>query len=478
MSKKKDLPNILLIMTDQQRYDILSACGGGTCKTPALEKLAEEGVNFSNAYSVCSLCSPARASIFTGRFPHNHGMWNNCDMFFVTKEELPSSEVLLNKYLEDIGYNCGYVGKWHIDAKKSALDHGFEGYSLPGYGKRFISDDYLDYLKSKGLTEPEFKATVNVENKAIAGYLDGETEATVEYFQAEKTIELMNKYSQMQKPFFLTLQFWGPHEVSMPTKEFAEMYPPENIKLWENYYDDLKDKPIQYRRHRDELECWYYGASKLGPEKWKEVTSMYYAYNTLIDSQVMRVLNEIDRLGIGSDLVIIYTTDHGSYSGARGGIFDKGVAMFEDIYHIPFIVRWPGVIKPGKSTQLISNMDVFSTVLDIAGIKPENNIDSRSLVPILKNPNAPWPEDLMCENHGVYYLHSQRMIRWKNFKYIFTPYDTDELYDLENDPNEMKNLINDKKLKDVKRELQSRMLKWGRNSNDPFTKVMEGYFRF
>ncbi len=339
-------------MTDQQRYDILSACGG-TCKVPALERLAKGGVNFTNAYSVCSLCSPARASIFTGRFPHNHGMWNNCDMFFVAREELPSSEVLLSKYLIEKGYNCGYVGKWHIGKHTSALDHGFEGYSLHGYGNRLNSEAYLNYLNKKGLTKPEFRTTVNVEeNRPIAGYLKGKIEATVEYFQAEKTIKLLNKYSRMKKPFFLTLQFWGPHEISMPTKEFVEMYPPESIKLWKNYYDDLKDKPIQYKRHRDNLECWYYGASKLGPEKWKEVIAMYYAYNTLIDSQVMRVLNEIDRLGIGSDLMVIYTTDHGSYSGARGGLFDKGVAMFEDIYHIPFIVTWPGLIMTGKSYQL------------------------------------------------------------------------------------------------------------------------------
>lgn len=464
-------------MTDQQRYDYLSV-HGGKCSTIALERLAREGVTFTNAYSVCSLCTPARASIFTGKYPHKHGLWNNCDMFSVVREDLPEREVVVSRPLTAVGYACGFSGKWHIDKHFSALDRGFEGYSLPGYGNPWSDDTYVCYLAERGIKIPKPIPVVEVENCTMAYMLDCETEATVEYFQTDVAIDLMRKYAQSEQPFFLTVQYWGPHEHSRPTRKYADMYPASETPLVDTYEDDLGNRPRQYRRHRDEFECWYYGASRLGPDGWREVTSKYYAYTTMIDDQVSRVLSELDRLGIADNTVVIYTTDHGNFCGARGGLYDKGVAMFEDTYHIPFLIRWPGVVTPGtRSSNLVSNMDVFSTILEIAGAKVPEGIDSRSIVSILRDEQTPWPDDLMCWSSGVYYLHSQRMLRWQQYKYVFTPYDIDELYDLENDPLETKNLIENPTLAEIKIEMRKRLIRNARQTSDPLAKVMEGYFR-
>ncbi len=471
-------PNILLIMTDQQRYDYLSV-NGGQCPAPALERLAAEGAAFDNAYSVCSLCTPARASVLTGKYPHKHGLFNNCDMFSVVRERLPEDQTLINAPLAGAGYTCGYAGKWHIDRDLSALDHGFEGYSLPGYGNPWHDPTYRDHLAACGLTPPELIPVIEVENRPMTFVLDGPTEATVEHFQTDLAIDLLRKYAEDDgRPFFLTVQYWGPHEPARPTKEYADRFPPEDTPLVPSFEDTLEGRPEQYRRHRDEFECWYYGVSRLSRDAWRKATAMYYAYSAMIDDQVSRVLAELDALGLADDTLVLYTTDHGNLCGARGGLYDKGVAMFEDTYHIPLLARWPGVIAPGaRHGQLVSNMDVFATILDVAGARVPDDVDSRSMAPILRDPSAAWPDDLMSWSSGVYYLHSQRMLRWDRYKYVFTPYAIDELYDLEADPVETENRIDDPSLADVRTEMRKRLIANATRAADPLAEVMQGYFR-
>ncbi len=470
--------NILLIMTDQQRYDILSACGGGACRVPALEKLAGEGISFDNAYSVCAVCTPARASVFTGRFPHKHGMTRNCDMFHPPREDLPDSEILLNHYLAEKKYNCGYVGKWHIDKTKSALDHGFEGFSLPGYGDSYgnSTQAYLDWLEAKGMSSPRFIPTVMVGENGFAGYLDAPLEATYDYFLAEKAIDMLRKYAEYPAPFFLTLQFWGPHEICRPVKSYLDIYPPEDIPMPGNFSDSLEDKPYVYKQYRDVLEFRYPGLSKLSESDWRRINASYYAYNSMIDHLTGKVLDELKRLESDKNTTVIFTSDHGSYCAAHGGFIDKSIGMFEDIYKIPFIVRAPGN-NPGRRSQMISNMDVFSTVLGQAGIELPENVDSRDVSPLLENDAAAWDDAIFCQSHGVHFPYAQRMLRWKDFKYVFTPTDVDELYDLKKDPDETKNLIEDIEYGEIKRILRSKMLVCAEKSSDPIQNIMEPYFK-
>lgn len=477
MHPQNPKPNVLLIVTDQQRYDYLSV-HGGACRTPALERLAAEGVRFDNAYSVCSLCTPARASMLTGQYPHKHGLFNNCDMFSLVRERLPEDAVLLNDLLAQAGYACGYSGKWHIDRDLSALDRGFEGFSLPGYGNPWGDKAYLQYLADNGLKLPVPIPVVPVGGTPMAFVLEGEPEATVEHFQTNIALDLMRTYAEAERPFFLTVQYWGPHEQVRPVRQYADLYPGSRTPLVPAFDDTLEGRPRQYRRHRDEFECWYHGSSKLTPDQWREVTAKYYAYTAQIDDQVARVLAELDRLDLADNTLVLFTTDHGNLCGSRGGLFDKGVAMFEDTYHIPFLVRWPGVAKPGtRCASLISNMDIFSTLLDAAGLAVPAGVDSRSLLPLFDDAQAAWREELMSWSSGVYYLHSQRMLRWQHYKYVFTPYDIDELYDLQSDPEERRNRIDDPILAGVRTELRGRLIRCAERAGDPLANVMRGFFR-
>ncbi|NOY10142.1 MAG: sulfatase-like hydrolase/transferase [Spirochaetes bacterium] len=478
-------PNFLLIMTDQQRFDMLHACNGGACSSPGLDELAGTGVNFTNAHTVCALCSPARASVFTGMYPHKHEMMNNCDMFSIIRNNFTHPEMFLYPLLEGNGYKLGYFGKWHIDSDISAIDRGFQGISVPGYGldpgadygfKTRPVNEYDNYIKEKGFKLPEFHPTVTTDQDLVmAGYIDDPVEASVPYFLTDKAIDFMRSQTLSQSPFFITLQFWGPHEISKPTYSFFKRYSSDKIPLWGNYTDDLKNRPYQYLRQRDEFECWYHGCSRLGPEKWKEVITSYYAHSTMIDYEILRILNELTKLGIDENTVVLFTSDHGNYSGARGGLFDKGVAMFEDIYHIPLFIRWPKVTTSRIQKQLVTNMDIMPTIIEMAGIDIPDGLHGQSLVPLLKDEKLKGREDFMAQNHGTYYLHSQRMLLWEHYKYVFTPYDIDEMYNLKEDPQELRNLLPELEGSKVVRELRNRLYRTSKLYDDPLSKVIKGY---
>ncbi|MEX2445610.1 MAG: sulfatase-like hydrolase/transferase [Alkalispirochaeta sp.] len=478
-------PNFLLIVTDQQRYDMLNATVGGPCRSPGLDELARTGVTFTNARTPCALCTPARASLFTGLYPHNHGLLNNCDMFSAVHRNMPRRNNFLHPRLAAEGYSLGYFGKWHVDSDYTPLDEGFEGVSVPAYGldaspgygfRTYPMPAYDEHLRRRGLVQPEFHATVKTDaGKTLAGYIDDPVEASVPFFLSEEAISFMRERSHGDAPFFATVQFWGPHEVAKPSKSYLEQYDLKDVPIWANYDDDLTDRPTQYVRHRDDFECWYYGASELGPERWREATRAYFAYSTMIDDQILRLIQELEELGIADNTVVLYASDHGNYSGARGGLFDKGVGMFEDIYRVPMFVRWPGVTVPGRQDQLVSIMDLMPTVLDIAGASLPEQLDGQSLVPILQDPESAGREEFVAEDHGTYYLHSQRMIVHNGYKYVFTPYGTDELYNLDEDPQEMENLVNRAEEEPVLKELRRRIIAKTRESNDPLSAVIEGF---
>lgn len=472
-------------MTDQQRWDMLHATAGGPCESPGLDRLAGRGVSFTNAHTVCALCTPARASIFTGVYPHTHGLINNCDMFSLVHRNLPHREMFLHPLLAKQGYSLGYFGKWHIDSDFTPMDEGFEGVSVPAYGLSPAPGydfgptpmrGYEEHLRKRGLKVPAFHPTVTTDRGIVAaGYIDDPVEATVPYFLTEKTIEFVRREAKAGKPFFATLQFWGPHEISKPTRFYLDRYSPESIPLWGSYGDDLAGRPYQYLRHRDEFECWYHGVSRLGEAGWRRAIASYFAHSTMIDVQIARLLDELASLGIEENTVIAYCSDHGNYSGARGGLFDKGVAMFEDIYHIPMFFSWPGVTSARTQDQLVSHIDIMPTFLEIAGATLPKNLHGQSLVPILQDPGSAGRDAFIAENHGTYYLHDQRMVVSGGYKYVFTPYDRDELYDLKGDPYELHNLIDDAGLRETRARLRRRLFELASSNGDPLAQVVKGY---
>jgi len=459
-------PNILYIMTDQQRYDSLGSVGQTICRTPHLDRLSSEGIRFDNAYSICALCSPARTSMLTGQYPHHHRMWNNNDMMQWAVRDLPDDVRLISQDLVDEGYNCGYSGKWHCGENKVPTTYGFQGMDVPNYGNPYSTDEYAEYIRKRGLQRPQ---RVNPEHPWAGGKLSGPPEAGAPYFVAEFALDLMRRFSEERdrtgKPFMLFVSFWGPHHPCFIPEPYASMYDPARVELWENLHEELSGKPAIHSRF---TPSFYPEAPKLSDDTWRQLIAWYWGFCTYVDDQIGRLLDALDAMGRKEDTAVLFSTDHGDTTGSHGGMWDKGPFMYEETYHIPLIARVPGMTKPESTCDhLVSNMDLATTVLDLAGLAIPDSHDGRSLVPLFEDPGAEWRDDLMCEFHGHRFLYSQRMVRWDRYKYVFNAPDWDELYDLERDPWEMTNLINDPAYQATVREGRRRLLQWIDDSDDP-----------
>jgi len=463
---RKAQHNIVFILTDQHRYDILGANGSDICRSPSLDRLAARGVRFTQAYSICGLCSPARASIYTGVLPHRHGIIRNTESMqkdIAIPPEIPS----LAERLKEEGYRSCFIGKWHAGARVPA-DCGFEGTGEPGYGSVQDHPDYVDYLAENGLERPEVQP-LGVgwgHNLCLAGKSSGPLEATVPYYLAERAIKHLEAAQARGEPFLLALNVWGPHAPYLPCEPYASMYDWKSISPWGNFRDDFKNKPPIYRRYRDA----FIGEGN-SPRTWEECArwaALYFGFATQIDAQIGRVLEALEPLGLGDNTAVLFSTDHGDLTGAHGGMHDKGGILCQEVYHVPLIGYLPGSpAQPCVSDVYCSNLDIPATILDIAGCAVPENLDSRSLLPILQGVTpADWPDYVVAEFFGAHYAYEARMVVHKGFKYIYHPGEFDELYDLESDPWEMTNLVHSEAHRLILRRCRERLLSWSRASGD------------
>lgn len=475
--------NILYIMTDQQRYDSLSLAKQSICKTPNLDRLAARGTNFSNAYTVCALCTPARASMLTGLYPHKHKLMINQDHQHPVPDEFPDHIRIISNDLKDAGYNCGYAGKWHCGTSKVPSNYGFEGMDVPGYGSPQKNRYMAEYLEKNNLEQPEILECIpesaRTDNKLTgkSGTFSGKAQACEPYFIADFSIDLIKKYAreykENDKPFMMFTSFWGPHHPCFVPEPYASMYNPDDIKLWDTFHDDLKNKPRAQQIFRESI---YPGGKNLDEQTWKKIIAKYWGFCTFVDEQIGRIIDELEKLGIDDSTAILFSTDHGDTCGCHGQLWDKGPFMYEDTYHIPLIAYVPGIKNKGVDcNKFVLNMDLATTALDIAGIAPQSPHDGRSLLPLIKNHNAEWEDDVMSEFHGHRFMYTQRMLRWENYKYVFNAADFDELYDLKNDPNEMVNLITDPAYKNIAEKGRKRLLAWIKKTDDVFDICAEDF---
>jgi arylsulfatase A-like enzyme len=502
MTKEYKRPNILLILTDQQRLSTMSSYGDTPCITPNLDKLAEQSIRFETAYTSCPLCSPARASIMTGLFPHNHGITANVANIGCSVHELPDSETLLSRMLQQAGYICGYTGKWHLgtsgeegyvcgrtrkaadgslihvystnDQKVSLpKDVGFVGQNFPGHGgggHRY--QEYREYLVRNG-----YSYTIRKPEKEYpqwCGVFDGPLEATIPYFLIEHTISLADRFTESEdtQPFFIWHNFWGPHEPYYPTAEYYEFYREVEIPEWPNYR--WPSREIE-GPHQEKIHQGGYG---MRWKDWAEYVKYYYAFMTMIDGQIGRLLRHLEGKGVLENTLVIFTADHGETAGSHGGLFDKGFHHFEEIQRIPFLVRFPDGYRAGDVVkEFISLTDLYPTILDAAGAKVDaEDIDGRSLMPLMHGFHEKWREEVAVEFNGLGgVVQTLRTIRWRNFKYGFSAGSEEQLYDLEKDPYEMKNTAVDPEYQEILAEMRSRMLAWMEKTFDPAEKSFKRF---
>jgi len=474
---RQSYPNILWIGVDQMRADSLS---NPVCQTPNLDRLARESVSFSRAYSPSSLCTPARASMFTGLYAFKHGMGTNCDMYHALARELPHPEQLLHTSLQHLGYRCGYTGKWHVGTRLGPGDYGFEGMSVPGYGDLRKEPEFHQYLAENNLTYGPIKDPIYANHQQqtlIAGKWNGPLESTPTYYLTNATLDLLDEFARTHKeegrPFFLTCQFWGPHGPYLPSLEYVGRHDRAAIPEWSNWQDDYTGKPRRLARFTQS----FFRKLPATWADWQEVVGLAYDFTTLVDEQIGRLLTRLEKLGLEDETLIVFTSDHGDLLGSHG-LYDKGF-MYEEAHRIPLLVRLPGQNKSGVSDTLVYNMDIMPTIFDLLGESLGKTVDGQSLMPYLDGAadTDAGRDALYLEFHGIRYLHTQRgLVTRDGYKYIFNPDDEDELYDLNNDPGEFRNLLADGVQHPRADELREQLISLARHYNDPVQDCIAKWF--
>jgi arylsulfatase A-like enzyme len=442
-------PNIVFVMTDQHRTDTLGCYGNPHVRTPALDGLAAQGTLLGDCFTPTAICSPTRASLLTGVMPFRHRMLANYERNVGYIEELGDEFTPFSRRLRAAGYNVGLTGKWHVGRRRGPADFGFDGTHFPGWHNPMYHPKYAAWLAERGLRVPQIHEPVRgvfpngQPGNLLAGRLDGPPDATFEAFLADETISWIRRYAteyrDQDKPFFMATHFFGPHLPYLLPPEYLTMYDPGLITLPASVSETFENKPPVQREYS---KHWTYDT--LTEDTWRWLIAAYWGYVTLIDEQVGRILRELETLGLADDTCVVFTADHGEFTGSHR-LHDKGPAMYDDIYRIPGILRVPGGVPGRREERFASLLDYTATILDIAGLDPDPDADGLSLLPLARGeaPARPWREVVLAEFHGHHFPYPQRMIRTKTRKLIVNPESLNELYDLDRDPDELANVYDD-----------------------------------
>ena len=430
------MKNLLFIGVDQLRHDVVGPGKTVPTDTPNLDRLIADGVSFERAYATCPLCTPSRASMFTGDYAFRHGMGTNCDMYHALGTELAEPDRLLHKDLQRIGYECGFVGKWHVGVRNTPADYGFQGDVSAGYGNLTKTEAFKRYLANNDLSytvEPTLFFNPDHQTMA-AGRWRGPVESTPCYFQTLQAIEMLDRFSLSEDPFFLTLQYWDPHGPHLIPDEFWQHTDRSTLSVWDNFSDDLASKPARVRRERDD----FYRNRPRTEAELIEYIGLYCDHVAFLDSQIGRLMDHLRASGLIDNTLIVFTSDHGDMTGAHGGLIDKGLP-YEEAMRVPLAFHHAS-LPAARLNNLALNMDILPTALGLMGVDFEQR-HARDLSDEINTSNAAQREFLLAEYHGLRFLYSQRiLISDDNWKYVFSPGDYDELYDLNSDPSEMDNL--------------------------------------
>ncbi len=463
-------PNILHIMSDQQQWATIA--GRSECRTPNLNRLAAGGMLFERAYTPSAVCCPARAIILSGAYHWHNGVYNQIHSSPSVHRDMNPDVVLYSQRLRDAGYHLGYVGKWHASWVRTPFDFGFhEGAGVQGcwpqaLRKYDLNPDRVELPKAqlKSVTTREMRWPGS-EPFTMWGYREGAEEATPEYRQAEQAIRMMNRFAKGSSPWHLEVHFVQPHDPYMPLKQYVDRYDPRAIKVPRNFQDTFAGKPGLHRR---ESESW----GKVTEEDYRQGRAYYYAYTEQLDAQVGRILDALDRTGQAENTLVVYTTDHGDMVGAHR-MWIKGWIPYEECYRVPMIVRWPGRVRPGSRTaHLAQTHDLAHTYVEAAGAQKLPYADGRALQPLFENPSrADWADEILCAYYGGEFLYTQRIAITERFKYVFNGFDYDELYDLQKDPEEMHNAVENPSYRDAVADMRRRLYRMMAKFEDPYGDV-------
>jgi len=417
-------PNFVFFMADDQRFDALSCAGNRFLKTPNLDRIAQEGVRFTEAFVTNSLCSPSRATALTGLYSHAHGVTWNTGPHTSLELRFPT----FPKLLREAGYFTALAGKWHIRSAPEAVDYWC---ILPGQG------DYRDPVMLAGGTRVKLR-----------GHVDD--------LICDQAIEALRNRPK-NRPFCLLCWFKAPHRPWEPPERHRQAFDDVTFPLPPTFHSDLKDRPAAIRdsdmRLADLPDFVHLGVPPEAPPaerrrlNYQFLVKHYYRVLLALDENVGRLLDFLDREGLAEDTFVLHTSDNGFFLGEYG-LFDKRM-MYEPSIRVPMLVRYPAGFAGGRvdTEHMVLNTDICHTILDYAGIRlPEQaRAHGQSWRPLLEGRRTAWRQSWMYEYFEypaitcTGKMRGVRTRRWKLIHYIQQPEEF-ELFDLERDPHERTNL--------------------------------------
>ena len=455
-------PNILFIFSDDHGYQAMSCYGSRVNQTPNLDRIAKEGMRFDRCFVTNSICGPSRAVILTGKYSHLNGFPDNNSVF-------NGAQQTVQKLLQQAGYQTAMIGKWHLVSDPTGFD-------------------YWQVLQGQGpYYNPPMKTA-----QGIVRHTGYTTEITTDL-----ALEWLQKQRKPDQPFLLMCQHKAPHRNWQPGPKYLHHYDDVTLAEPETLFDDYsgrgsaaKNQEMTIARHltpddlkltppsgltTEQLAAWneaygpaneaFQAANLQGADlirwKYQRYAKDYLRCVDAVDDNVGRLLDYLDESGLAKNTIVIYSSDQGWYLGEHGW-FDKRW-MYEESFRTPLLVRWPGQIQPGSvSDAMVMNLDFAELFLDVAGVDIPADMQGRSFLPILRGePPADWRTAMYYHYYefpGPHAVAKHYGVRTDRYKLIhFYELKEWELYDLEQDPHEMKSVYDDPAYADVLKEMQQRL---------------------
>ena len=470
-------PNILFICTDQQRGDSLGCTGAGWAVTPNLDRLAEQGALWRNCYVQNPVCSPSRASLFTGKYPSNHGLYAN-------GVPLPAHQKMFTRTLADAGYDCGMIGKQHLAPcdtwrTEPRRDDGYRVFEWAhGPNHRALENDYHRWLRANHPTIyqdifPDKGANENTEysNRARTGTPIDHVpkEAHYSHWVAERAIDFMAT-DRTDQPFFLMANFFDPHHSFGAPKEFRDQIDADAIPEPKTTENELDQKPAPHRDYSTKS----YGGTAPGfqdytGEEIKEIRAQYWAMIALIDYEVGRILSALETAGLGDNTMVVFTSDHGEMLGNHQQLL-KGPQLYDDLVRVPLIIKWPQHVPANSAfDDLVQWIDLPATLLDAASCARSTSGQGTSLMPAMRGTEYQARPFAITEFRDSGFPGDPAlmttMIRHADWKLIIwhgPPTSAlardGELYNLKDDPDELDNLYHNPAFYDQRQAMKRHML--------------------
>ena len=446
-------PNIVMIMTDTQATNMVGCYTGLPLGTENIDDLAAHGVSFGSAYTTCPVCTPARSALFTGIYSSQSGAWTN-------NIALGQNMRTMGAYFKEAGYRTVYIGKWHLDGH----DYFGTGICPEEWDAKYWYEgaNYLAELTQEKITL--WRNGLNSADDLREHSIDAEF--TWAHGITKRALEFLDQASaNPEQPFLLVLSYDEPHHPFTCPPEYVDRYADFAYPLGAKAADTLANKPEHQR-------LWAEAMPSPVKEDGMYRHPLYFACNDFVDDQIGTVLRRVDTVDT-ENTWIAYTSDHGEMLGAHR-LISKGSNAYDDITRIPLILRPPAGTQPRRIDRPVSHIDLLPTLLDAAGIDRPECLHGNSLLPLIANDSAA-SSDVLIEFNRYEIEHDSfggfipmRALVTEDFKLVINLFDTDELYDRRNDPDEMNNLIDVAEFTSIRDALHDRLLARMDAIRDPY----------